>query len=98
MTITTRGGDGADNDGVDERFQQRDDSFADRFVRLGGRVGDRRRSDAGFVAEHRSLDPDHQHAQESTVGGIRRECLANDRRHRIGNRAVVADQNVERAP
>ena len=78
-----------DHDRIDKRTQRGHDALADGLFRLGGGMGDGRRSDTGLVGEGGPLDSDNQHTQETTVGRMPRKCLREDRCKRRPNLVVV---------
>ncbi len=63
----------ADNDRVDERFEQGDDALLDGVLGLRRRVSDGRGTHTGFVRERRTLEALDQHTDQATVGGVRCE-------------------------
>ena len=80
-----QGGHRADNHGIDKGFQQGHRALADRFIGLGGRVGNGRRSRAGLVGKDGPLDTYHQDPDKPSINRIRVEGTLEDTDDRIIN-------------
>ncbi|GER02899.1 hypothetical protein JCM17846_05810 [Iodidimonas nitroreducens] len=56
---------GADDNGIDEGLQQSDQSFGNRFLGFGRRMGNRRRSNPGFIGKAGAAQALHQHTNKT---------------------------------
>jgi hypothetical protein len=77
----------ADDNRVNERLEQGDDAFRNRFVRLRGCVRNRRGALTGFIREQPAPNTPHHGDEQSTNAGAGDacsgiECLAEDQTKR----------------
>src|SRR5690606_32651418 len=73
----------------------RNNSFADRVLRLRRRMSDRRRPDARLVRESRAAEALHEHADETPDAGLHREGSVHDLCKSVGDMASILKENEQ---